>query len=467
VPEVSYPTALADEGRLDELSEDWLSIGIPGNYRETPKELAQMAGEKLTKPSELNRRGYKMLEAWKFDEAITDFTAALQIEPNDPVALASRGIAYVWKKEYDKARHDLDEAEKLDPKEPVIFRAKGLMAQQLGNWKEAVEAYTAALLLDPKSTFSFGHRAEAYRASGDDKLALADSETALKLEPNSASMRLLRANIYLAQGKPDLAAKEADELRKTNPGSSYDLVAAGNIYAKASHQRESQEAYQQALAIKPEAFIYLNRGMNRPLSDRAGRDADIDLALKLEPSNADALMAKAEELRNAGELKGALSYYERAIKAGLTDPFVRTQAAVVAFRLGREEEAKANLGQIRKEATAAQQFNNLCWAKATAGILLESALDDCREALKLSPDNGAYLDSLGMVLLRLGRDDEAIAAYDGAIGKNIGAVSLLGRAIAHARRGEAAKAAADRAEALRKDPDIEARFKTFGLSLPS
>jgi tetratricopeptide (TPR) repeat protein len=467
VPEVSYQSALADQPRLEKLSDNWLSIRIPASYRETPKELAQMAGEKLTDPDELNARGYKMLEGWKFDEAIADFTAALAKQPNNVLTLASRGLAHVWKKDYDKARRDLDAAEKLDPKQPVTFRAKGLMAQQTGQWKEAVSAYTTALQLDPKNSFSLGHRAEALRSAGDDVQALADSEAALNLDPTWSGLHLLRANIFMGQGKPDLAAREADELRKSKTGSSYDLVAAANIYSRVNRQQDASDTYLQALAIKPEPFIYLNRALNRPRSDKAGRNADFDLALKLDPLDPDVLMAKAEALRDDGQLKEALTYYDRARKTNPSDLYLRTQLAILGYRLGTKEESKAKLAEIRKEASSASEFNTLCWAKATAGVLLESALEDCQQALKLNPDNGAYLDSLGMALLQLGRYGEAVAAYNRAIAKNIGAVSLFGRAIAEARQGKKAEAATDRAEAIRKDPDIEARFKTFDLDFPS
>lgn len=467
VPEVAYQTALADESRLKELSDNSLSIRIPNSYRPTAKELSFLASEKLTTASALISRGNKLLNAGKIDESIVDFTSALAIEPSNALALANRGISYAWKKEYDKAKRDLEAAEKSDPKQAIIFRAKGVMAQQEGEWKNAISAFTTAFQLDPNNDFSLGHRAEVYYASGQEELALADAEAALRLNPRWTNLRLLRANIYLSQAKSDLAAKEADSVRKVSSDSSYDLVMAANIYAKSGRQREAEDAYQQALAIKPEPFIYLNRALNRPLSDSAGRDADLDKALQLDPFDADVLVAEANETRRAGDLKGALSFYDRAIKTGLADSQVRTEAAVLAYKLGKEHEAKATLLQIRKEAAAAPQLNTLCWAKATAGILLESALEDCREALKLSPDNGAYLDSLGMVLLQLGRNGEAVAAYDRAIAKDVGAMSLLGRAIAYARQGENAKASADRAEALRKDPEIETRFKTFGLDFPS
>jgi Flp pilus assembly protein TadD len=55
--------------------------------------------------------------------------------------------------------------------------------------------------------------------------------------------------------------------------------------------------------------------------------------------------------------------------------------------------------------------------------------------------------------------------YDRAIAKKIGSASYMGRAIAYSRKGDRARADADRAEAIRLDPDAETRFAEFGLKL--
>ena len=87
--------------------------------------------------------------------------------------------------------------------------------------------------------------------------------------------------------------------------------------------------------------------------------------------------------------------------------------------------------------------------------------------MKLRPDAASYLDSLGMVLLRLGRLDEAVETYGRAIAKGRPAASFMGRAIAHARKGDLTQAQADRAEALKLYPDIERQFADYGLEVPA
>ncbi len=70
-----------------------------------------------------------------------------------------------------------------------------------------------------------------------------------------------------------------------------------------------------------------------------------------------------------------------------------------------------------------------------------------------------------MVLLKLGRLDEALAAYDQAIARKNIASAFLGRAVVRARKGDMVRARADRAEALRRDPQVEEHFAEYGVKL--
>jgi Putative Zn-dependent protease, contains TPR repeats len=137
----------------------------------------------------------------------------------------------------------------------------------------------------------------------------------------------------------------------------------------------------------------------------------------------------------------------------------------IAFaRSGDAAHADADFQRARGKAVEPVIFNNMCWSKAAAGVALESALADCEAALAKAPDVAGYLDSRGLVFLRLGRIDDAIADYDRALAKspNIPS-SLFGRAIAWARKGDRAKSESDAAAATKIDPDVRADFERYGV----
>ena len=208
--------------------------------------------------------------------------------------------------------------------------------------------------------------------------------------------------------------------------------------------------------------IYINREQVRPPSDIAGRMADLDEALKLEPENPAALTEKAQILSDQGKYDSAIEVLNR-IKTDAGYPDTEIQRAVLMLKAGRPAEGQKLLEAARANANSPSQLNGLCWTKATHDVLLDSALQDCRDALKTLPDNGAYLDSLGMVLLKLRRLDEALDAYNRAIAKGSGAASFMGRAFVYLRKGDRARAETDAAAARKLSPDIDSRFAGYGL----
>jgi tetratricopeptide (TPR) repeat protein len=464
-PEVAYKDALAAEGRLRALNNNDVYLSTR-NYQPTPADAAAMAASTPTSYDEYLRRGNLYLDSGKYDEAIADFTGALKLQPGDRWALADRALSYIWKRQFDQAEKDLAAASSQDPDSSLNLRARGLMAELKGDCAKAVDFYSRALAKQADNSFTLAHRAACLMSLNRYDDALAGTAEALKQSPTLIDLRVLRANIFMRQGKRDLVAGEAEAMIRDNPQSGYAFVAAAKTFAALGQIEAAMKAFDRALAITPRAYIYVNRAMIHPASDSRGRLADLDAALKLEPDNPDAKMAKAHVLMDSGDYKGALALLDSA-KPDPNNPYAQIPRATVLGKAGRTQEARKLFDTMRSSAKTSAELNNLCWAKATAGILLESALQDCRDALKLSPGSGAVEDSLGMVLLKLGKLDEALDAYRQAIASNTGAVSLMGRAFVHLRKGDRAAAEADAAAARKLAPTIDDTFAGYGLKFDS
>ena len=496
--ELPYKDALASQARLRTLYDDDVYLRIPDAYQPSQADLAGLIARQPGSAADYIRRGNIYLQTGKLDEAITDFTEAHRLDPDNKWAMADRGIAYVWKREFDKATDDFAAAEAVAPDNPALIRGRALLAELTGDFDKAVSGYSKSLANDPDNVFAKVHRASslielgkteealqdlddvlkadpsnaaaltaratAYRSLGQNDKALADSEAVVKQGKVPPQLRLLRANIFRSQGKSSLVVREADLLIKENPDSDYALVAAGKIFSAAGQRDKALDAIDRALAVHPYAYIYLNRSVVRPPKDYAARMADIDEALKLEPGNAEALGMKASLLMQQRNYSESVAAYDAALGASDgSDLDFRRGRAVALYKSGKTAEAEKAFVEIRSRSKSAMDLNNLCWDQATADVLLSAAIDECRAAVKLAPDEATYKDSLGMVLLRLGKLDEAVAAYSEAIAKGHPAASYMGRALAYLEKGDTARANADRAEALKRDPNIESRFAEYGL----
>jgi len=464
-PEVPYKDAVAAAPRLKALNKDDIYVSVANSYRPTDADFASLIATIPASADDYFRRAGAYLSRGKMEQALNDLNAGLELDPNDVSALGNRILIYIQNRNFAAAEKDIAAMESLDPSNPAVLSANAMIAEGKGDFAACIDGYSKFLERQPAGGYALAHRAKCESAIGNQAAALTDSEAALKLNPGWVDMRLLRANIFMLQGKRDLVAAEAEALTKENPKSDYAWVGAARTYAALGQLDRAMKAFDRALAIKPSVLVYINRAQVRPRTDVRGRASDLDAALKLEPNNPDALKEKAQLLSNAGDYKGALALLDQ-IKPDPRDPYPlysKLQRGIILYKAGQTTEAEKLITDLQSTAKGAMDLNNLCYSEATAGIMLEAALEDCRQALKLTPGSGAYLDSLGMVLLKLGKLDEALSAYNQAVAKGEGAASLMGRAFVYLKKGDRAHAQADAAAARKLSATIDDTFAGYGL----
>jgi len=163
----------------------------------------------------------------------------------------------------------------------------------------------------------------------------------------------------------------------------------------------------------------------------------------------------AEEVAAADKLLAPGS--DRRLRlAGFYNSLDKPEAAIVNY--------DAWLKLHGEDADRAIAYNGRCWARAMLGRDLEKALSDCNTAIRLRPAMANYLDSRGLVNLKLNRLDAALADYDAAVKASPhNAWMLYSRSIAAERAGRTEQAAADRKAALAIDPHIGKRAVRYGL----
>ena len=135
---------------------------------------------------------------------------------------------------------------------------------------------------------------------------------------------------------------------------------------------------------------------------------------------------------------------------------------------GRRQQARHRRLQRGPEAPAfdAVVLLSRCHVRAIVDDL-QAALADCNKSLRLAPAVPAALGSRGLVLLKLGRFDEAIADYDAGLKLYAkGANSLYGRGVAKRKKGDVAGGDADIAAAKAIKPDVADWHAKWGVSAP-
>jgi tetratricopeptide (TPR) repeat protein len=125
---------------------------------------------------------------------------------------------------------------------------------------------------------------------------------------------------------------------------------------------------------------------------------------------------------------------------------------------------------LRREPTDRNewQLRNFCQELAIAGFAAE-ALHYCNDALALMPRGFAAARlTRAYAFLRQGQLDDSLRDYDAVIAANQSiAIAWFGRAVVRARRGDAAGAQTDLAQARHLNPDIDAHAAEMHLTAPT
>lgn len=164
------------------------------------------------------------------------------------------------------------------------------------------------------------------------------------------------------------------------------------------------------------------------------------------------------------EHQAALEDFDKAIGRDPANDSAFFQAGVVYDELGQYDKAiRAYDNVLRLVPTDAAALNNRCWARVLS-FDAAWALPDCEESLRLGPNDPDALDTRGFAYLLLGRLDDAIASFTAAIAARARQpTAFYGRALARMAVDHGATAAADLAAARRIDPDIDTKFRRWGL----
>jgi Tfp pilus assembly protein PilF len=85
-----------------------------------------------------------------------------QDEPKDAKLYIDRGIAYEEKAQFDQAVDDFTKALEIDPKSADAYYHRGIGYVKKGQYRWAIDDFNKALEIDPKNAGAYYNRATAY-----------------------------------------------------------------------------------------------------------------------------------------------------------------------------------------------------------------------------------------------------------------------------------------------------------------
>ena len=184
----------------------------------------------------------------RYDEALADFSRAIELDPSNAFLAAERGKTYRAMGRYDEALADFSRAIELDPSNAFLAAERGMTYREMGRYDEALADFSRAIELDPGNALL---AADAVRPPGDSRYdeALADFSRAIELDPSNAFLAAERGQTYRAMGRYDEALVNFSRAIELDPSNASLAAERGETYQEMGRYPEALADFDQALYL--------------------------------------------------------------------------------------------------------------------------------------------------------------------------------------------------------------------------
>lgn len=194
--------------------------------------------------------------------------------------------------------------------------------------------------------------------------------------------------------------------------------------------------------------------------------ADFNEMIRIDPEGDSGFLGRCIVYGDRGEYDRAVADCSRAIQLRSNDYLAfEIRGNTYADKKEYESAIADYTRVIHLNPKFGEAYGNRCLLRARLGRDLPQALSDCNEALRLQPDDEDVFQGRGLVELRSGVFDRAIADFTAAFAKNAeDASSLYGRGLAKLKSGDTPGGHADMAAAVAIRADIAEVYAGYGVS---
>eukprot|EP00271_Cylindrocystis_brebissonii_P015448 TRINITY_DN38347_c0_g1_i1.p1 TRINITY_DN38347_c0_g1~~TRINITY_DN38347_c0_g1_i1.p1 ORF type:complete len:586 (+),score=186.26 TRINITY_DN38347_c0_g1_i1:283-2040(+) len=315
---------------------------------------------------EAKAKGNKAFSAGQYEEAITHFSDAIALAPENHVLYSNRSAAYASLQKYEKALEDAEQTVKLQPSWAKGYSRLGAAHSGLQNFKEAIEAYDKGLELDPSN--------EAL------KTGKADVEKAQAQEESAGGMGMLGK----AFTSPDLFAKLHNDPR-----------------SRAALLQPDFRAMLQEVQKNPSN---LNRYLNDP---RMMQALGVLLGINIQTADPDS-MAKGSMFDDEADKPFPSTTARASTNGAPSDAPKKAEPEEPPEEMLTEEVEKRK----KKEAAIKEkELGNAAYKKKE----FDTAIEHYTKAIELDDTDISFITNRAAVYFEMGKHDECIADCDRAV----------------------------------------------------
>ncbi len=214
-------------------------------------------------------KGIANTENKNYEQAVENFTKAIELNPNFASAYSNRCLVYLQWGKYEQAIADCTEAIKINPENIEANLNLGLAYYEIGNYQQAIAEYTQVLNHNHNDFRALYNRGLAnfelknyQEAIGDYNLILANIQQDANF--NQADIYNERGLAYLMSKNMHKAKSDFSYAIYMDAGNSRAYYNRGCVCSKMGNIEAAMADFSKTLKLNPhEAQAYLNRGLLR------------------------------------------------------------------------------------------------------------------------------------------------------------------------------------------------------------
>jgi tetratricopeptide (TPR) repeat protein len=249
---------LADCERIPQTPEDRarLALPFPGTLH-----LGEFRRNEFTYGAAFSQAGY-------YEEAIREFTLALESDPDYAEAHYNLGTLYLRQGNPEEARRHLERALELRHEYPDALNNLGLVAAQAGDNAQAIRYFQQAISQRPDYALAYYNLGNVYRREQRFDEAKQALERAVALAPDDPEVNYGIGMLYAQLNDPDRALKYWQRALRLRPDYPETLNNLGVLFVRQGRMAEAQEEFQKAIRAAPDfdqpylnmARLYMTQG---------------------------------------------------------------------------------------------------------------------------------------------------------------------------------------------------------------
>jgi tetratricopeptide (TPR) repeat protein len=270
---ISRVKALLSVTETPQERDDQTAIITPNTGNKSSEKVSVDQGSKSTRLEPKNakayiKRGDKNYEKTHYQDALANYTRAIELDPKDAMIYYNRGDTYYELKDYTAALADFTRAIELDPINATTNSRHNFRFNVLKKFLTELEKNNRAIELHPKSAKNYNNRGEIYFNLNDYPSALADYNKAIELKPKYAEAYLNRGNSYSELGNSLAALDDYSRAIELNPEDSHAYGRRGIEQDIRNNYSAAIADYTKACEIDPKddltilllAYCYVHQG---------------------------------------------------------------------------------------------------------------------------------------------------------------------------------------------------------------